>query len=309
MLKCAIVSAFYYIENSGFNYSDIPSFVDKITGTDENINFCSTDILTKLLDKLNTRLIDRQSLSLEAALKIAENEGHFDNLNKSEVSIIAGSYSSSVYPSAAFNLSIQEKGANFVNATEFTNTVGNAAVSRACIWNQFRGEAHAISEGVNSGLDAVIDAYNDIKYGDTNDILACTSEEIGSAAVLIQNENLNRLKNEPIAYIKNCDSNYFKDYAELLDYFNSIEDRFNINFSDTCIYLSGDFDKITELSKTKNLEFKKIINKNLWSLTPLVNIGRCLYDYKSGAENKNSLIFSVDEKGFASSVLITKGGR
>ncbi len=308
MPKCAIVSAFYYIENSGFTYSDIPIFVDKINSTDDNINFCSTDMLTKPLDEINTRLIDRQSLSLEAALKIAEDGGFFDNLNKSELSIIAGSYSSSVYPSAAFNLSIQEKGANFVNATEFTNTVGNAAVSRACIWNQFRGEAHAISEGVNSGLDAVIDAYNDIKYGNTNDILACTSEEIGSAAVLIQNGNLKNLKNKPIAYIKNCDSTYFKDYAELLDYFNSIEDRFNINFSNTCIYLSGDFDKITELSKTKNLEFKKIINKNLWSLAPLINIGRCLYDYKSGTENKNSLIFSVDEKGFASSALITKGG-
>ena len=43
------------------------------------------------------------------------------------------------------------------------------------------------------------------------------------------------------------------------------------------------------------------------SLTPLINIGRCLYDYENGMK-KDSLIFSVDTSGFVSSVLLAKGG-
>lgn len=308
MTKCAIISSFYYVGDTGFNYKNVPDFVNKINDFDDDIEFCSIDVLTKLLDKINTRLIDRQSLSLEAALKIAEDENFFDDLNKSEVSIIAGSYSSSIYPSAAFNFSTKEKGANFVNATEFTNTVGNAAVSRACIWNQFRGEAYAISEGANSGLDAVVDAYNNIKYGNTNDVLACATEEVGSAAVLIRKETPERHLSKPvIAYIKNCDSSYAGDVVELKNYFNRLVNKFNIELEDTDIYFSGDFDKIKELSSEKNLKFKELINKNIWSLTPLINIGRCLYAYENGAK-RDSLIFSVDTTGFVSSVLLTKGG-
>lgn len=305
MTQCGIFSAFYYIENSGFSYKNIHDFLDNMP---DNINFCSIDLLVKSLDKINTRLIDRQSLALEAALKLADDEGFFDDLNRSKLSIIAGSYSSSIYPSAAFNLSVKEKGANFVNATEFTNTVGNAAVSRACIWNQFRGEAYAISEGVNSGLNAVVDAYNNIKYGNNNDVLACATEEVGSAAALICKETLERHLSKPaIAYIKDCDSNYAGNIIELKDYFNRIVDKFNINLGDTDIYFSGDLDKIKELSSEKNLKSKELISKNMWSLTPLINMGRCLYAYENGAK-RDSLIFSIDAKGFVSSVLMTKGG-
>ena len=175
MNTCSIVSAFYYIGDTKFTYKDVTNFVDKMNNTKGKIDFCSIDALKEILGKLNTRLIDRQSLSLEAAIKIAENENFLNNLNRSKLSIFAGSYTSSVYPSAIFNLSTKGKGPNFVNATEFTNTVGNAAVSRACIWNQFRGEAYAISEGLHSGLNAVVDAYTNIKYNETNDAIRINS--------------------------------------------------------------------------------------------------------------------------------------
>lgn len=304
MTQCGIFSAFYYIENSGFSYKNIHDFLDNMP---DNINFCSIDLLVKSLDKINTRLIDRQSLALEAALKLADDGGFFDDLNKSKLSIIAGSYSSSIYPSAAFNLSVKEKGANFVNATEFTNTVGNAAVSRACIWNQFRDEAYAISEGVNSGLNAIVDAYNNIKYGNNNDVLACATEEIGAAAVLIQKDPLENHRTRPvIAYIKNCDSNYTGNIMELKNYFDKIVNKFDIELKNTNIYFSGDFDKVNELFIEKNLKYNELINKNMLSLTPLINIGRCLYDYENGMK-KDSLIFSVDTSGFVSSVLLAKG--
>ena len=162
--RCAIFSAFYYIGDTGFSYQEVPDFVRKINNMNSDLAFCSMDILIKLLDNLNTRLIDRQSLSLEAAVKLAADKGIFKDLDTKKMSIIAGSYSSSVYPAAIFNLSTKDKDPNFVNATEFTNTVGNAAVSRACIWNQFTGEAHALSEGLNSGLNAVVDAKTSLFF-------------------------------------------------------------------------------------------------------------------------------------------------
>lgn len=309
MNKCAIISAFYYIGNTRLSYNDIPNFVSKINDMDDDIDFCSVSELTKLLDKINTRLIDRQSLSLEAAIKIAEEENFFTDLNRSELSIIAGSYSSSVYPSAAFNLSTKEKGPNFVNATEFTNTVGNAAVSRACIWNQFRGEAYAISEGLNSGLNAVVDAYNNIKYGNTNDVLACATEEIGSAAVLIRKEGIQELSFKPIAYIKNSDSSYVCNIYEFENYFNNLQYKFNFDFKDVDIYLSGDLGKINyilKMFKSKGIKVQNIINKNMWSLTPLIDLGRCLYNYKNGS-SKDSIVASIDTKGFVSSVQVIRG--
>lgn len=306
MNTCSIVSAFYYIGDTKFTYEDVPDFVNKINNMEGNIDFCSINALTEMLNKVNTRLIDRQSLSLEAAIKIAEDEDFLNDLNRSELSIIAGSYTSSVYPSANFNLSTKGKGPNFVNATEFTNTVGNAAVSRACIWNQFRGEAYAISEGLHSGLNAVVDAYNNIKYNGTNDVLACATEEIGSAVILIQKESLSH---KAIACVKNVDSSYISNINEIESYFKDLEDKFNVYLRDVNVYLSGNFDKINHIFKMlegKDIKIQKIINKNLWSLASLVDIGRCLYNYKNGL-TKDSIIISIDTKGFVASVQLTGG--
>lgn len=306
MNRCAIVSSFYYIENTGFTYNDTPDFLEKVNSRDDNIELCSTDVLTKLLDNINTRLIDRQSLSLEAAVKLAENEEFFTNLDRSELIIFAGSYSSSIYPSAVFNLSTEQNGPNFVNAVEFTNTVGNAAVSRLCIWNQFRGEAHAISEGLNSGLNAIIDAYYNIKNKGAACALACATEEIGSAVVLIQKENIENPQQKPIAYIKDCECKYVGNIDDIQSYFNNLQGNFGINLKDVDIYISGDFDKINNILKHNDAEFEKIVNKNMWSLAPMVDIGRCLYNYRKGS-TKDSLIISVDENGFVSSILISGG--
>ena len=306
MNRCAIVSSFYYIENTGFTYNDTPDFLEKVNSRDDNIELCSTDVLTKLLDNINTRLIDRQSLSLEAAVKLAENEKFFTNLDRSELIIFAGSYSSSIYPSAVFNLSTEQNGPNFVNAVEFTNTVGNAAVSRLCIWNQFRGEAHAISEGLNSGLNAIIDAYYNLKNKGAACALACATEEIGSAVILIQKENIENPQQKPIAYIKDCECKYVGNIDDVQSYFNNLQGNFGINLKDVDIYISGDFDKINDILKHNDAEFEKIVNKNMWSLAPMVDIGRCLYNYRKGS-TKDSLIISVDENGFVSSILISGG--
>ena len=310
MNKCAIISAFYYIADAGFDYKNIIEFCKKVNATSTDVAFCKREILEERLDKINTRLIDRQSLSLEAAIKIAEDENFFDSINRSELSIIAGSYSSSVYPSAIFNLSAKEKGPNFVNATEFTNTVGNAAVSRACIWNQFRGCAYALSEGINSGMNSIVDAYKNVQYENAEDVLVCATEEVGAAAVLLQKEAPGKLKNKPIAYIKNVDSKYIGSIKEFDSYIKNIEEKFNISLRQLDVYLSGDAKNINDIFKIikeKGAFTHDIIKKNMWSLNPMIDLGRSLSRYSKGSVH-DSLILSVDSQGFAACVLISKGG-
>lgn len=307
-LKCAIISSFYYIENESFDYNKIVNFVNKINSTSENLEFCNIETLEKLLNKINTRLIDRQSLSLEAAIKVAEDTGFLNDINKTELCVISGSYSSSTYPSTIFNLSTKKKGPNFVNATEFTNTVGNAAVSRACIWNQFRGCAYAISEGINSGLNAIVDGYKNIKYKNAKDILACATEEIGAAAILIRDKDeLKTSRERPIAYIENVDSRYIGNVNNIENYLKNIEEKFEIKLKDTDIYLSGDIKNVRSIFEKNNINTQNIIKTNMWSLNPIVDIGRCLFNYSKGANN-NSFILSIDNQGMVSSVLLSKGG-
>lgn len=305
MSECAIFSAFYYIEDNGFTHEKVPAFVERLNNAAGELNFCSVEVLSKLLEEVNPRLIDRQSLSLEAALRVADEKGFLEGLNKSELSIIAGSYSSSIYPSAAFNLSTREKGPNFVNATEFTNTVGNAAVSRACIWNQLRGEAYAISEGVNSGLNALVDAYKAIQYGKAEDILACATEEVGSAAVLIRKCTSENSKIRPLAYIKAVDSSYVVDDDTIEGYFSALARTFDVDLDEVEVYISGAPEAVEVASKCRG---KVSAKKNLWSLAPLLDVGLCLNNYEHGAE-KDCLVASLDSNGFVSSVLLERGGR
>ena len=267
MSDCAIFSAFYYIEDNGFTHEKVPAFVERLNNFDGELNFCSVEVLSKLLEAVNPRLIDRQSLSLEAALKIADEKGYLEGMKKTDLSIIAGSYTSSIYPSAAFNLSMREKGPNFVNATEFTNTVGNAAVSRACIWNQFRGEAFAISEGVNSGLNALVDAYKAIQNGKAEEVLACATEEVGSAAVLIRKGASKNSKIRPLAYIKAVDSSYVVDDDTIEGYFNALARKFGVDWAKVDVYLSGAPERLEAASKCSGLCGKVSVKKNFASTT------------------------------------------
>lgn len=308
MEKVAIVSAFYYIEDFGFNYMKTHDFVKEINGRSGNINFCSIEKLTQFLGNLNTRLVDRQSLTLEAAAKFAENEGAFGDIDKYNLSVIAGSYSSATYPSAEFNLSIEEKGANFVNPTSFTNTVGNAVVSRLCIWNQFRGKVYAISEGVHSGLNAIIDAYYSIKYKNSSQILACATEEIGSAIVFINRYDESNSSQEPICYVKNCYSKYV-GHISAKECVCALENAFNIDLKTADVYLCGDFDIANDILnqlEKDDVEVQSLINKNMFSIAPIIDLGRCLSNYKNKS-TKDSIIICVDAGGFVSAIQLTGG--
>lgn len=308
MEKIAIYSAFYYIEDFGFNYMQTHDFVRKINEKSGNINFCSIEKLTQALDNLNTRLVDRQSLNLELAAKLAEDKGMFDDIDRHNLSVIAGSYSSAIYPSAEFNLSIEEKGANFVNPTSFTNTVGNAVVSRLCIWNQFRGKVYALSEGVHSGLNAIIDAYYNIKYKNSTRILACATEEIGSSIVFINSYEKEGSGQKPICYIKNCYSRYLGDVSAK-ECICSLEKAFDIDLKTVDIYLSGDFDIANDILnqvEKDNIEVQPLINKNMFSVTPIIDLGRCLSNYKNRLD-KDSLIICGDAGGFVSAIQLTGG--
>ena len=45
----------------------------------------------------------------------------------------------------------------------------------------------------------------------------------------------------------------------------------------------------------------------MWSLNPMIDIGRSLFNYTKGTTNK-SFILSIDNQGMVSSVLLSKGG-
>ena len=182
------------------------------------------------------------------------------------------------------------------------------AVSRACIWNQFRGEAFAISEGVNSGLNALVDAYKATQHGKAEEVLACATEEVGSAAVLIRKGASKNSRIRPPAYIKVVDSSYIADDDNFEGYFSSLARKFDIDLNEAEVYLSCAPERLEVASKCSGLCGKVSVKKNLWSLAPLLDVGLCLNNYEHGAE-KDCLVASLDSNGFVSSVLLERCDR
>lgn len=305
MNRCAITSAYYYINDKNFAFNNVPDFIREIELGEIPINFCDINKLAERLDGINTRLVDRQSLLLENVIKNYENEKHIDDLEKSETSIVVGSFSSSIYPISDFTLSARDKGFNFVNAMQFTNNVGNAASSRACIWNQFRNKVYALSDGLNSGLNAVINTFDNIRYGNMKVSFACSTEEVGAGALLLKNQESLKSDEKPLAYIKGCDFQYIgNNIDDIKIYFTQLEKKLSIDLNNIDIYLSGDFPDIGNILKKGTI--KDRINSKMWSLTTILDIGRCLYEYNIKDRKQDSLIVSIDSCGFVSCVLLEK---
>ena len=303
MKNCAIFSAHYYLDDKQITYKDIPQFIDNSNKSDSPLYFSDIDKLSAILNNINTRMIDRQSLSLEAAISQSLNNELCSIINKTDISVIAGSFSSALYPLSEFILSSKKSGLNFVNATQFTNTVGNAAASRLCIWNQFKNRVVSICNGINSGLDAIISACDDINYENSSTALACATEEIGSSAILIAKGDKFINKLHPLAYIKNYESRYVGSNS-IDNYFKNLPDHFNLDISKTDFYLSGNSNLLNNLSNY-NYNIKTGIKKEALSLAPMINIGKSLFEYEK--ENKNdSIIISVDKTGFVSVIQIVR---
>lgn len=304
MQNCAIFSAYYYLDNQQLTYKDIPQFIDKTNRNHSPLPFSDFDKLSAILSNINTRMIDLQSLSLQAAISQATKDDFYNAIDKTDISVVAGSFSSALYPICEFILSAKEKGFNFVNATQFTNTVGNAAASRLCIWNQFKNRVSSICNGIHSGLDAIISACDNINYKNSSVTFACATEEIGAAAFLIVKDNIFCDKLKPLAYIKNYESKYVGS-ENIHSYFKTLSKRFNLDLAKTDFYLSGSYDLLGDIFSNKNYNIKNSLNKEALSLTPMINIGKTIFAYENNNKN-DCMIISVDKNGFVSVIQLTR---
>ncbi|MDQ5984018.1 MAG: 3-oxoacyl-[acyl-carrier-protein] synthase II [Eubacteriales bacterium SKADARSKE-1] len=304
MQNCAIFSAYYYLDNQQLTYKGIPKFIDKTNMSISPLPFSDFDKLSIILNNINTRMIDLQSLSLQAAVSQASKDEFYNTIDKSDISVVAGSFSAALYPICEFILSAKEKGVNFVNATQFTNTVGNAAASRLCIWNQFKNRVSSICNGINSGLDAIISTCDDINYKNSSITFACATEEIGAAAFLIAKDNILQDKAKPLAYIKNYESKYVGT-ENIGTYLQNLANHFNLDLAKTDFYLSGSSDLLNDTFKNKNCNIKIGINKEALSLTPMINIGNALFEYENNNKN-DCIIISVNNIGFVSVIQLVR---
>lgn len=304
MQNCAIFSAYYYLDNQQLTYKDIPQFIDKTSRNNSSLPFSDFDKLSAILSNINTRMIDLQSLSLQAAISQATKDDFYNTIDKTDISVVAGSFSSALYPICEFILSAKEKGFNFVNATQFTNTVGNAAASRLCIWNQFKNRVSSICNGINSGLDSIISACDDISYKNSSISFACATEEIGAAAFLIAKDNIFCNKLTPLAYIKNYESEYVGS-ENIHSYFKNLPKHFNLDLAKTDFYLSGSCEILDNIFNNNNCNIKTGINKEALSLTPIINIGNALFEYENNNKN-DCMIISIDKNGFVSIIQLMR---
>ena len=274
MKKTAIFAMKYYLQDQQLDFS-------QIDGLSQESKICDIDILQNKLSDINTRLVDRQSLSLEAAITPFNDEKNYNFIDKSKISVIVGSLSAAIYPIFEYVASAVEKGVNFVNPTFFPNSVANAPASRLSIWNQFKNRVTSLSEGKGSGLDAIMMAKDEIERGATRYAWAGASEETGAALAFVGDENEKNMK--PLAYIKHYESRYIGNLSE----------NQKKNFIDSII-LSW---------KVDNLKQEIIYSKDskLLSLQPLVDLGRALL--KIANESLDSaVVVSIDSMDFLSMI-------
>lgn len=272
MKKTAILAMKYYLQDRELDYTQIDEFC-------EDSKICDIDILQNKLSAINTRLVDRQSLALEAAINPFNSDKNYNFLDKSKISVIVGSLSASVYPIFEYLVSAYEKGVNFVNPTFFPNCVANAPASRLSIWNQFKNQVTSLSQGKGSGLDSIMIAKDEISSQKTEYAWAGASEETGAALAFVGDSDQKSIK--PIAYIKNCESRYIGNLSEdqAKNFINSVISSWGVDkFKHSIIY-----------SK----------DSKLFSLQPMLDLGRALLKIGNN-ELDLAVVVSVDSMGFVS---------
>lgn len=276
MNKIAILGLNYYLDDKQLNFTQL----DK-----ENIEgkACDNSILEALLKDINTRLVDRQSMALEAAIEKYKENDFYKEIDKSKVSVVVGSLSAAVYPIFEYANSAIKNGPNFVNPSTFPNTVANAPASRLCIWNQFRNSVTSLSQGKSSGLDAIMTASEQIKDNYSNFVWAGSSEENGAALMLLANKD--KVDIAPIAYVKNYESRYVGNLNDIQKqkFIDEILNHWEIDKSNYNMINSKD--------------------SSLFSLEPMIDIGKVLTKI-SNKEINEAVVISSDNKGMLSMIEI-----
>lgn len=289
----SILSAYYLIgDNIGF-YNNINNL--------KAYNCIEMDLqaLKKYLPNINTRFVDRQSLYLAATINPIINQPIYSKIDFQNISLAGGSNSLDIYPRIDFLRSIKQKGENLVSALAFPSTVGNAPVSRACIWFGFKNKVVSLADGIVSGLDSIITGTEFINE-DKNFCFACASEEYGAISIFLGDEGKSKALNiQPIINIKNYHSGFLYNHDEFKDYIKDIIKRFNINIDTTCFYISG-VQNQQQIFNTLNLK-TKFIASNLGSLNPMIDICLLANDF----EFKEFIVMGLDRTGFVSTIFLS----
>lgn len=276
MNKVAILALKYYLNDHQLDFTELNDH-------EKNIKACDIKKLEEVLTGINTRLVDRQSMALQAAIDPFKLNAEYEKIDKSKVSVVVGSLSAAVYPILEYLASAAENGPNFVNPSAFPNTVANAPASRLCIWNQFRNSVVSLSQGKSSGLDAIMMASEQINDKSCEYVWAGASEENGTALMFLGNEKNTDMK--PIAYVKNFESRYI----------GNLSDDEKNNY----------IDEIISEWKTDNLKCEIINSKDsaLFSLEPMIEVGQALLKILDNHID-NSIIISIDNMGMLSMIEI-----
>ena len=278
MNRIPILACKYYVDDKQFDFKEIRN----LESTLKDPKFCNLDKFPELLKEINTRLVDRQSLALQAAIEPFKVNNFYKKVDKSRISVVSGSLSAAVYPILEYVDSACTNGPNFVNAAAFPNTVANAPASRLCIWNGFENRVTSLSEGMSSGLDAIMMACDQIKRGYTDFVWAVSSEENGAAAVFLGGNSPCRDIDFPnVAYVNNYESRYVGNIS------NSEQDKF-----------------IKELANSWDLNdgrtiIKKSKDTTLFSIEPMLDFGRMI-NLILDNEADRGIIISLDKFGILS---------
>lgn len=126
------------------------------------------------LGKKGIRHIDRTSLLVSSGSVLAMQDANIDKdtYAADELGIVIGSTYGSIDSISRFDMEALEEGPNYVNPMEFPNTVLNAPAARASIFCNATGLNSTISNGVTSGIDAIIYASDFLKMGRVKAVLA-----------------------------------------------------------------------------------------------------------------------------------------
>jgi len=133
------------------------------------------------------RVLDRSARLLAVAAKMALDDAGLSQENSEtgdpSLGLVCGTVFGSLHSISSFDWSGLQEGPNWVNPTEFANTVINAPAGQAAIKHKLRGVNSTVCAGVASGLFAIDYAAEFLRFGRARALLAGGVEELCEESV------------------------------------------------------------------------------------------------------------------------------
>ncbi len=265
-------------------------------------------VCNKIISKYQTRLLDRISKLLLAAadlslidsgLKLDKNEGK-------EYGLFLGTQYGALNTIHSFDSQAVAKGALTVNPTEFPNTVLNAPACQVGLQMGITGPIYTICNGTNASLDSIGLAYNHIKTGHMDAVLAGGADEISELQAKIHNTDESVYESSSFLVLETSeDMSNLDERIEIIGYHSqSIPCKTQLNYTEFISSVIRNFlrsmeIRINDIACIRYYITKDLNNENLMAnIVQLLNYnGLCLPDYWDymGAVGIVQVIKSVQE--------------